>query len=144
MPSPSTCLSKISCGSFLWPLSLSFKATKGQAADGKSGREGLRGCGGPRRASHTLTTVCQARSCRDITAARTQNRPSPAWLQLGLDLMDDIRMAAESVPHRFGPAGPRLWRSRPDEQLPQIFTPFSRPTIRRRPTRTQHTRPKAF
>lgn len=50
LPSPSTYLSKISPGSFLCPLILGFKATKGQAADRKNSHESPQGA---RRSSHT-------------------------------------------------------------------------------------------
>lgn len=64
-PSPSTCLSKIRAGSFLWPLILGFKATKDQAADRKHGHESPWGA---RHVIHILGPVFRWQSCHDITA----------------------------------------------------------------------------
>lgn len=71
LPSPSTCLSKISAGSFLCPLILDFKTTKGQAADRKNGHESPRGA---RHAKHTPDPMCQAQSCHDIIVSHSKNK----------------------------------------------------------------------
>ncbi len=95
LPSPSTCLSKISAGSFLCPLILGFKTAKGQAADRKNSHESPRGT---RHATHTPDPICQSRSCHDITATHSKNKSFLGLAIVGLSLMDDIWVAEETCP----------------------------------------------
>lgn len=106
LPSPSTCHSKISPGSFLCPLILSFQATKGQAADWKSGPEG---CGGALHASHTPNTT------RQPAPAMTSQRPALRINLLQLGCSWGWMWSLTSV--EVSSDGPRLLRSRPQEQI---------------------------
>lgn len=122
LPSPSTCHSKISPGSFLCPLILSFQATKGQAADWKSGPEG---CGGAVHASHTPNTT------RQPAPAMTSQRPGLRinLLQLGCSWGWMWSMTSVEV----------CWGPDPRNRFPVL----RQPTITSSSSRTGHRHPQA-